>query len=1269
MASSSKNVTGKVFKASDRIGLKKISGVQNLKPQTINEILSDSIYWIRDFYNVSAGTRKVTCRITVEKPEGSHFSDNLFDLSTSDDLLLNKIDNPNDQPYIFLSDLLNFIEQIRTSLKDNKNLVITRQQVDELDKAKNIFELIGVHPSNNKVTIEELKRIENEQLTSRIIGHIQLISNILAPSIGPIDINKSKKDDEKLGTDSSGEKSEKSDDVVFLVGGKSQAVDTSSELESGQQDNQSNSSDQKKSIKYPESPDEKTPLKISELDPQAKLYIQSLSIITINQALSKYFNEASLAKVGLPPGTVVTFDQLPFNIRQQLMDRAFSQVENLLLSGQFSLDKLISEPAQRINFSSQAALGLLMDVHGLNLLNNAVRDIAKYGEKKIKENEKTQLTEEQLSQKVKNEKENVLNSQQAEKILEENKNNPDFAKIIESELSVVSSEPFLDELFSKKIAEITGYQDSTRIRLVIENVRPLIEVFIQQGLPPEYLIPDPKNFDYNRFVNVFGNSLDKNVFNAHKEELANLIIFYWKRKRAIWTTEVRQEIALEKYTPEEAQKLFEEIKKDPQKLAALRNLGTLNLTYGGRQITEELAGLASPSSPEMKAFQTQQKALIEKYLEAEIAKLPKAEQQKTLKVFFEFYTPGVVYQEYSVEIFQSQIAPQINPMDFYMLQMAEELGPEAFAADGGGYVQRAFAPGENYQGTDFMDSAVGQTGKKLATKALSQGLYLALDAAGGWGEALRAAEVAAPIIKKLKEQLIEMGLEKVIEFVKKNWPLILLGMILSALAALLPWLLLLAPAYFLLKNGFGGLKDFFSGASNLLGQTSGNQVGIGTQTALQNQGLASQLPQGAKTLANQYYSSTMATAGQAVLATVGVTTVFVFVYQTSLNSAFLTDFPFNESEIINSVEKTSKYAEIKKTAKITKGCANPENDGAKCENPSFPLSIEYTVTIKPKEDFSLQITNIEDEIKFKQSQKGWEESGKPIPSIESQKILGFDFFKDLISDQVGLSNAPLNVTPTPTYSPDNETVSESEEPIVEGDFIVIPAGDSLTFTYTLDDLSASYNHTAILNTIEVNFYYQNAFMAGTDNVITAARVCLGECGGGAGCWPTTGTIWQLPFGPYTHGPPGNTNNSWGDSYDIGCNGCSGAAIYGPPVYARFDGNLCFKRCDDNQYGCRYILEFQYEGQTYYEDYAHFQEANPALNVENTCMPVEAGFMIGLMSNRGIGDVHLHWGIVNGAGGGWWSSKPASSITEQLVPETDNGHLPALVGDPVTTCYE
>jgi hypothetical protein len=58
-----------------------------------------------------------------------------------------------------------------------------------------------------------------------------------------------------------------------------------------------------------------------------------------------------------------------------------------------------------------------------------------------------------------------------------------------------------------------------------------------------------------------------------------------------------------------------------------------------------------------------------------------------------------------------------------------------------------------------------------------------------------------------------------------------------------------------------------------------------------------------------------------------------------------------------------------------------------------------------------------------------------------------------------------------------------------------------------------------------------------------------------------------------------------------------------------------------------------------------------------------------MSNRGIGDVHLHFGIVINEAGKWWSSKPSFSKTEELVPETDNGNYPPQLLDHVTSPYE
>jgi len=1318
MAEESKN------KTSDQIvPLKELVGVNDLSKEETAYILITIREWIYDFYNQAAGNKKVSANFKIR-----NFSGNEFDLSTDIDIISASVDL-NKEPFLFISDLVNFVEQIyhpiptAFSFDDKKKTNISSQ-------LGSIWQLLGVSPSSdNKISIDDLEKIQAPSRRRQIVEHINKILVILE-----LEKVEEIKADEKDRQDITGE-SQVAPSASETPAEK--APSTKNETEGGNEPSQQQFQEQER-------------IKITELDPQVRFYIQALSIIAINQALSKYFNAESLAKFGLPPDLEITFDQLPLNVRNQLMDRSFLQVERLLLSGNFSLEDLIKNQSQRIIFSSEAALNLLMDVHALRLLNDAVRDIAQRGakaKKKAEDNAKDQLIDSNLSQRIKNttainniEIKNILNSQQAQELIEKSRSIQNFAQTIERQLNIVSSEKELEEIFSRKIAEIIGNNDGIKIKLIVDNVRPLIEVFVQQGLPPEYLIPDPKNFDYNRFVNIFGRSLSQNEFNNHKEELANLIIFYWKRKRAIWAKEIREEFGQERYTPEEAGKLYETIKKDPKKSAELRNLGTLNLVYGGRQIAEELAnntdvavgsadknGLAAELAKATEAsaaaramliaqgiipgeqgasisgqnapttnkdttlnareaanFAKLQKEMVDNFLQQEIAKLSKKDQQQKVRIYNTFYIPQIqtTQTEYTVETFQKQVVPQINSMDLYALQAAEVFGPGSFTKDGSGYVQQAFAPGADYHGTALMDGAVGQKSdknqlkKQLAVKAISQGLYTALDAAGGWGEALRAAEKVAPVVKQVKEKLIELGLDKVIDFGKKYWPIIVPGLILMAIT---PVALLLIPAYFVVKNVLVGTSGVFSGAKNLfsgksqigagVGQGVGNNLGSSQatgQAAAYSQATAQAATAtktaAAKTLTTVISSNAMVTAGQAVIATVGITTAFFYIYQDSLNSAFLTDFPATESSIAgeNSVEKTSKYAEIDKTAVITDGCSNPENNGVKCENPSFPVSITYTITIKPKEDFALQITDIKDTIKFKQSKKGWEEIGQPPPSIQYEKILDFDYFKNIIKEQGNLSNEPL--ISTPISEPEIQPIENLVTP-TETEEIIIPAGGSLTFTYTMDNLSADYNNTAILNIIEVNFYYQNSAISGTDNVITAARVCLGNCSAGAGCWPTTGILSQMPFGTYSHSPaPGNTTTGYADAYDI-----ANAAL--PMVFAPFAGNLCFVNCTDSGFGCHYTLSFQDGGESQKLLFAHFEQPNSQLSQEGTCMNVDEGFFINIMGNRGNSSgPHLHYEAA--FNGQFYSPTPRNfSILETLVPETNQGSYPPVLNDTVSTCYE
>lgn len=1258
------------------IELKRLSGVENLQPEQVREILEKSVDWIGHFYERSSGDRKVTCNFFVE---GLNYG-GVFDLSTAADIEKGIAPVEGRVPYLFLSDLLNFIEQIRTSLTTNRRVPLNQEQIVELDRLGNIFDWIKVSPRNNKITIDDLERIENEQLTDTIIRRVELIKLILAPSIGISVEGKLVKKEEEAEAVSRG--SAGGGAFPFPMGEKG---DSEPSQDQGGDTQQQEPEEPKKPDHQPS-----TPLKISELSPEKKLYLQSLSIITINQALNRYFSDAALQDLGLPPGSRVTFDQLPLGVRQQLMDRAFLQVETMLLSGRFNLNDLISQPGTRVDFTSQTGLNLLIDVHGMKLINQAVHEIVVKQENSpiaanIKKNEQEQLKAEQLSERVRNKDqadkkvENTTSTAQAEAIIQDtSKRGDEFARAIESELNIISvenGEKYLDEAFLKNLEVIIGRRDPVSSARIVANARSLVEVYIQQGLPPEYLIPDAKRFDYSKFRNLFGNELSPAEFEKNKEEIANLIIFYWKRKRAIWFREIRQEFGQEKYTPEEAIALAKQ--NNPARAAKHIELRRLNFDQGGRNVAE---ALADPNSPAAKGnailsdFVQLQQDLIAKKLEAEIAKMNPDGQQQTLKAYFEFYMPGVVVQQYNIQIFRTEIVPKMSPMDYYLINANHATEPGAFAKNGDGFMQRAFTGAQDGgSGDDLLNNDLSRQALKWGLRAgIGAATSGASEAAFAQWEAMKAADPTG-MLAQVENEL----LSRIIELFRKYWPYILGALITALLASIAPLLLFLLPLGYLGFRFLPQIQPLLPGGIEAAQRIAAESTAIGqdglrrARLELGNDGIAAtQGIGGGGELTQNIASSTLITAGQAVVATVTGASVFVFLYQASLNSAFLTDFPTNESEYISNIEKTSKYAEMTKTAEIVGGCISPENNGSKCENPIFPLSIRYTVTITPKEDFSIQITSIKDTIRFNQSEKGWENMGQTPPVISEVTFLGFPYFIELIGEQNGGNSPPLN-TPVPTIPAGTDIIdSEATPTSPPPGAIVIKAGESLTFSYELRELNSDYRHTAITNTIEVDFYAQNDFTSATDNIITGARVCLGECGGDAGCWPITGTLTQMPYdSDYSHGK-NPKNKYWHDAYDIGTG--KGPALYGNNVYVPFDGELCFVRCSGQNegFGCYFALSFSDGGQQNKLIFAHFQDPHPNISTPGSCMQVEAGFLIGQSGTRGTStNNHLHYGASHGGDVFGMPNDPGFTIIETLVPEDNDGNHPPVEGKGVTTCYE
>ena len=335
-------------------------------------------------------------------------------------------------------------------------------------------------------------------------------------------------------------------------------------------------------------------------------------------------------------------------------------------------------------------------------------------------------------------------------------------------------------------------------------------------------------------------------------------------------------------------------------------------------------------------------------------------------------------------------------------------------------------------------------------------------------------------------------------------------------------------------------------------------------------------------------------ATQAVLTSAGLITGGNLLLHAVQSGALLANFPIVDplSTVSGSTPgKESEYVTIEKRAFIA-GC--PEN---KCENPAFPLKVEYTITITPKGNFTLQVLDAKDTLKVNHSKKAWEEEGKTPPTIPD-RIKNLTDFPELYEEMV--------ITP----------------------------GESVVLSYS-ETFDEKYDNASILNTFDLKIFAKDpeTGVEGTDNAITGEVVYIGDYSQGAGCWPASGTITQLPGGSYSHQRV--------DAFDI-------ANSEGTPIFAPFDGEACPGNMDPG-YGIHVVLKSA-EGSFVL---AHMRSSNTL-----SCKSVSAGEILGVMGNTGNSSgPHLHFGLIG--------SPPNSGTLPSLMPDGAS----VKVNDPVRTCYE
>ena len=328
------------------------------------------------------------------------------------------------------------------------------------------------------------------------------------------------------------------------------------------------------------------------------------------------------------------------------------------------------------------------------------------------------------------------------------------------------------------------------------------------------------------------------------------------------------------------------------------------------------------------------------------------------------------------------------------------------------------------------------------------------------------------------------------------------------------------------------------------------------------------------------------TASQAVLATVGLLGATTMFSHLVVSNALLADFPIVDpfaTSVPGTQGKISEYVEIEKLVFID-GCPN-----ARCENPDFPVQAEYSITIRPKDDYSIRLTEVTDTISTSHSSQAWEDEGRTAPEIPD-KVRTIDDFAELYPDQT------------------------------------INAGEEVSFTYS-ETLDENYNHAAITNSFEIKFFPgggSGVHNPNGDNAITGEVIILGDYSKGAGCWPTSGRVSQLPGGGFSH------QNA--DAFDIAEN--AGTTIWSP-----FDGEICVGGMDDQIYGLH--LQLFADGKTFVMGHLR------ATNIRARCSSnqrdeVFPGMPVGEMGTTGRSTgPHLHWGLRG--------SNPRPSTLATLMP--------------------
>mgnify|MGYP006283669073 CR=1 FL=1 len=438
------------------------------------------------------------------------------------------------------------------------------------------------------------------------------------------------------------------------------------------------------------------------------------------------------------------------------------------------------------------------------------------------------------------------------------------------------------------------------------------------------------------------------------------------------------------------------------------------------------------------------------------------------------------------------------------------------------------------------------------------------------------------------------------------------------------------------RKGFRKIGDWFRGDSGqeTLRQTSQNvrsaaqDLGSQAQTAARGPGVAKPAPSALQSGAAQT-STTPAAAqaatqgalanlaansfGSAVVVSSAAAGSALFISFMSMGAAFLANFPYTGVETLapKSNQAESRYVKIVKS--VEPDCDQSSEDT--CETPSFNVGARYQIAIEPKEEYTIEVTGIQDEITVHHNKERYEDAGETVPSVAPETRTTADF-----------------------------NISEEDLTIEPGEVLVIEYEEE----YTED-----YNHASIRNRATIDYSFSGGGAAGQDSLVVYEVLRLGDYPKGMGCWPTTGRITQGPYDSYTH--------SVVDAYDITPDSRVDSNLADNPIYSSFEGEVCRGHLG-SVYGEHLTLKTEIEGETYVFVYGHFVRGstNNILGGSD-CVDVHPGDILGQMGSTGKSDgVHLHFE----RRGGYDNSLTLT----QIMPEGDLVDE-FSIGELVVSCFD